>query len=119
MESTLFLTEFQDVRSVMKPLSAPQTTSDYQTLTQSLQDNVRLNEQFLPIQLGPSFAERIQLEKAIFSYPNRLPGLETASIAKDIVNGTDDDMTLADDFPTVSYVLPTFSVHEQVEQLYL
>ncbi|KAL7721276.1 Proteasome maturation protein [Entamoeba marina] len=118
MESTLTYNEMHDVRHVIEANVETQPTNDYHNLVQSLNDNARLNAEFLPLQFGPSFKERLQLEEAVFSYPNRLPQLETASLAKDIVMGTDEDITFADNFQNTSYVLPTFSIHEQVEKSY-
>ena len=50
--------------------------------------------------------------------PNRAPGLRTASIASAVVDGDDDDETLADAFVDEPCSLPVRSVHEAVESLY-
>ncbi|ELP93859.1 hypothetical protein EIN_176860 [Entamoeba invadens IP1] len=120
MEELSQTLECQDVRVFKEPLHKNEVTDDYLDLTQSLKENEKINTEYFPQQLGPSFYEQYQLEKAIFSFPNRLPGLKTASMAKDLVMGTDEDMTLNDDFdkPSQSYVLPTYSIHEQVEKAY-
>ena len=107
---------YSDVRTPVQPIYSEETTQDFKQLVGRINDINNIETIQMPLALGPSFLMHMEYDKMIYSTPMRLPGLETASIAKQIITGDDDDILLDEVFEDVDYCYPTFSIHEKIDK---
>ena len=118
MNSLLPVNINYDIREPVQPIHTQETTDDYKQLVGRLNEMKQIENIEMPMAFGESFFSEMEFEKMMRSMPMRLPGLKTASISKDVMMGTDDDITLDELFEDVDYCYPTFSVHELLEKNY-
>lgn len=107
---------YSDVRTPVQPIYQKEVSEDYKQLVSRIDDIQHIENVQMPLAFGTSFLIELEHQKMMHSMPMRLPGMETASMSKQILMGDDDDMLLEELHPEVDYCYPTFSVHETIEK---